>query len=186
MTWLKSNWKFVATILTILAAVAGVKFTTKEGPSNLPPEVIVIIPGDDPAPNVVLGKSDAARPHSILYALCKIKAARLYAAEKDLPFGAALHMARSVPDDKIASAIAEAKVNLSGAPVGGPLQNLLDWIAAHPEVVQQIIQLILMLIPLFADAHEFPEVPLLPFNGIWHAQVEFPLAWDQPWHSLAA
>lgn len=46
--WLKTNWQFVTLFLTIVGAVAGVKFTIKTDPAAVEPQVIVIIPGDDP------------------------------------------------------------------------------------------------------------------------------------------
>jgi len=44
--WLAANWKYVTTILAIVSAIVGVKFTAQVGPPGTPPEVIVIIPGD--------------------------------------------------------------------------------------------------------------------------------------------
>ena len=153
LDWLKINWKFVALMLTIVGGIFGVKFTLQQGPPNVPPEVIIIVPGDDSNAWMAQGPAavEARDNRPVLFAIARIKAARMYHQEHpDTPFLQCLGLARAVPEAEVVNAVKAAGIKFEGMPVGGPLQNLLDWIAAHPEVIQQIIQIILLLIPLFA------------------------------------
>lgn len=45
--WMKDNWKFLSTILVVLASFAGVKLTFTPGSPGGKPEVIIVIPTDD-------------------------------------------------------------------------------------------------------------------------------------------
>jgi len=149
---IKSNWKsfipLLALLLSAVGAAIGVKLTIKTDPNAKQPEVIVIVPeGTEP---LVLQAKGGERNRPVLTAIAKVRAAKLYAAEKDISFLSALTLARHVPDEQIATAAKEAGLSFEAMPVGGPLQNLIDWIAAHPEFMEKLVQIILMLIPLFA------------------------------------
>lgn len=182
----KPLWALIVAGLTFLAAKYGVVI-----PAAVNNENYVVVPTDPtflgaaPAqPNVVGAAGD--RVHPVLLAIARHKAAKQYATEHDgLTHPQALKLAMMVPDADITAAMVEQGLVVKGNVVGGPLTNLLDWISTHPEQVQAIIKIILMLLPLFADAHPMPGMLDKPFDDIRICQVPYPLAWTRPALSLA-
>lgn len=144
---IKSNWKMIAYALVMLGGMIGyVEFRTDPNAKN----IIVILPESLGADPLVLQAKAGERNRPILTAIAKVKAAKIYAKEKDIALVSALTLARHVSDEQIATAAKEAGLSFEAMPVGGPLQDLLDWIAAHPEFMEKLVQIILMFIPLFA------------------------------------
>jgi len=149
---IKNNWKsfipLLALLLSAVGAAIGVKLTIKTDPNAKQPEVIVIVPeNSDP---LILQAKAGNNNRPVLTAIAKVRAAKLYAAEKDISFLSALTLARHVPDEQISAAAKEAGLSFESVPVGGPIKDLLDWMAANPEFVAKLIQIILTLVPLFA------------------------------------
>ena len=168
------EWAFVVLVVAIIAKVTGVQLTTPPPPVinvTTPAPVVTVVSLDDVLPSVTVqgtdpATADAARardPHGnrkLLIAIARMKAGKQYAKENPpLTESEGMHLARSVPQDKIEASIAAANIDwktVDAAPVGGPF---LDWLKAHPEIVQQIIQIILTLITLFAKAILSPFCP---------------------------
>lgn len=82
----------------------------------------------------------------VLVKLARRVAGRQYAKEHGLTPQAGIELALSIPYEDVKTAAAPFKAELSPV-VNGPI---LDWIKTHPEEFKQIIQIILMLLPLFA------------------------------------
>ncbi len=147
MNWLKSNWRsllpLAAALLTIVGTVAGVKFTLKTGDQA---EVIIIVPSEG-EPVIQAGARDH-RP--LLMAIARARAGAKYAKEHDLDRAAGIALARAVPQADIEAEMKKAGLSFEGVPVGGPLQGLLDWLKNNPEFLEQLVKLLLVLIPLFA------------------------------------
>lgn len=149
--FLRDNWKFAVIIATVVGGLIKIDFTLKQGPPDSKPEVIIIIPADGGNDPAFLGAA-RDRPHPILMAYCRVKAGQLYQKERpDLSLRECIQLARVVPEAEIVAEALAKGITFSGPMIsGGPLQNLLDWIAANPEKVEAIIKLIVLLIPLFA------------------------------------
>ncbi len=177
----KPLWALIVAVLSALAVKYGVPITV---PPSVNTDNYVIMPADPTflgaQPGVVGAAGD--RVHPVLLAIARHKAAKQYAAEHDgLSHAQALKLAISVPDADITAAMVEQGLVNKSNVVGGPLTNLLDWISTHPDQVQAIIKIILMLLPLFADAHPQPGMLDKPFDDIRLVSVPpHPLAWEIP------
>jgi len=147
VNWLKTNWKsimpLIAALLTIVGTVAGVKFTLKSGPEA---EVIIIVPSE--GEQVIQAGARDHRP--VLLAIARARAGARYAKDNDLDRSVGVALARAVPQADIEAEMKKAGLSFADVPIGGPLQGLLDWLAAHPEFLEKLVQLLLVLIPLFA------------------------------------
>ncbi len=146
----RKYWPLIVIVLTILGSALGLHITQKDGGVLIVPET----PG--PAFTATAANAEAVaakdpdRNRKILVAIARIKAGRQYAKEHELAESAGIALARAVPDANIDAALKAATVDFSAVPVGGVLSDFLAWLQAHPEIVQKIIEIILMLIPLFA------------------------------------
>ncbi len=163
MNWLKSiinnaavQKAFWALLLAILSAVGASIGTNLFQPAPVvitPPSIDNFILMPSPDPDIVEAKAAVGdRGHRpFLMELAKIKAGRRYAAEHPgMSDRAGIALMRAIPQGDVDAAIAKADFKFEVAPVGGPLTNLLDWLAAHPEFLESLVKIFLLLAPLFA------------------------------------
>ena len=158
MNWLKSifsNSKVQAALLALFTALVSAVSTNLFQPAP----VVVTPPAQDnyfimpsPDPDIVEAKAavGAGGHRPFLMELAKIKAGRRYAAEHGMEPRAGIALMRAIPQADVDAAVAKADFKFDAAPVGGPLSNLLDWLAAHPEFLEQLVKIFLLLAPLFA------------------------------------
>lgn len=187
MQWfvdLLAKWKIPAAIsaplFTLISAII-IYFTTNAAvkvptPVNNQTDNYYVM--DNPL-NVVGVPAGAGNGiHPVLTAIARSKAAGQYAKDKDIGYLVSLKLCREVPDADITAEMVKQGIEIKGAMVvGGPLQNLLQWIKDNPETVQMIIKIIIMLLPLFADNPPMPDLLAIPPPDIRVCQVPYPLAW---------
>lgn len=150
------QWAVAAIIITLTIWLMG-----KLGVPILPPPVInttdnyIAVEASEP---VFAAKPEAAgagqRHRPLFMAFARAKAANEYRKKPEgsnLTHAEAVALTRVVSDDAIMTEIKKQGIDVPEAIFGGPLTNLLDWIKNNPEAFKKIVEIILMLIPLFAD-----------------------------------
>ena len=149
MDWLKSNWKFVALILTVVASAFGVKLTTTTSPNVSGPEVHIILPEAGGELNVMQGPGDRVRDFR---PVLKVRCAIVLAKEKNIPLREAItKVFKSVKDEHIVAGFESEGFQAAKAIVDGTfLKNLIDWLSdpANQEKIMAVIKFILMLAAL--------------------------------------
>lgn len=156
MTWLKENWKFVATILTIALAFAGIKFTTRTDPNATQPEIIVVIPGGEDAAPPVVGAAGPRGFDRNFFPLARVHAARELAKRDGTGFVKAFSKIRKITDADIAAAAIQAGVPVGELGDGTLLKRIVEWFMdpANQEKIKQLIEFLIEMAKLFAV--EFP------------------------------
>jgi len=127
----------------------------------LPPKVIPLAetgPGTlGTSPLVLPLKPVAAKPdeipanHKLLYEAARDRAAKQVARDKGISRKEARELIDQVSDASLHAAVTAANIQVKPLPVGGPIQNLLDWFAAHQEQIAAIVKLILTLLALLGQ-----------------------------------
>lgn len=149
----KAFWALVFAILSAVGASIGTNLFQPAPVVITPPSIDNFILMPSPDPDIVEAKAAVGdRGHRpFLMELAKIKAGRRYAAEHPgMSDRAGIALMRAIPQGDVDAAIAKADFKFEVAPVGGPLTNLLDWLAAHPEFLESLVKIFLLLAPLFA------------------------------------
>lgn len=140
MQWVKDNWKFIVTIITIAAAFAGIKITQTDN------GVVIVFPEEVAPVQAVQGPGGLNRN---FYPIARTFAARELAKRERISFVQAFAKVRKVTDADIASAAVEAGVPVGDLGDGTFLKKIVEWFQ-NPENIAKLMALIELILKLAA------------------------------------
>lgn len=164
--WLSLHWKKLVPIAAlVLGYFVGVKLTVRSGPPDSQPEIVIIIPGEDPAAPFVQAQRGGGHP--VFYNLARVHAARAYQAHKGGSFVSAWQKIRKISNADIDGASIQAGIPVGELGDGTLLKKIIDWFSdpANQAKLKALIQFLLEMALLFGDAQA---------RGSWSSSL---LAW---------
>lgn len=148
LAFLKKNWKWLATVVSVALASFGITFKMTSSPDISQPQIIIVIPdSQDPVFLGVDKSKDANGSHPVFNGIVRVKAAQAWSKEKRITFAQALKDVNekvSNADIKRLSAAVQMPVDKIGD--GTLLTNLLQWITDHQDQIAALVKLIMLLL----------------------------------------
>lgn len=89
-----------------------------------------------------------AAHHKLLYRIARDRAITQYARDKGITRSAAREKADSIDDATIHAAVQAAGLQFQNLPIGDKLEDFLNWIVNHQDLIIAIVKIIITLLAL--------------------------------------
>lgn len=152
--WFLLHWKKLIPVATLLLGwFVGIKLTVKPGAPDSKPEIVIIIPAEDPTDPFFQAQARGGF-HPFFYNLARVHAAQAYRKEKGGSFAAAWAKMRRIKNSDIDGAAIQAEIPVGELGDGSILKKIVDWFTdpANQAKLKALIQFLLEMALLFGDA----------------------------------